>query len=104
MPGSVVSTQADSHAICQTVGTPNLKMQMGLYHMQVMKRNLESKLKRYAPQCGHVQIAGCPERNEQDTGEVRYSLFTDCTIKWGVWDGWDARIVPQARQLMGWDS
>ena len=36
--------------------------------------DLATSLKRYAPQCGHIQIAGCPDRHEPDTGEVRYDL------------------------------
>src|SRR5580704_8304694 len=48
IPGFIVSTQKDSHAICEAVGAPNLKMQMDLYHMQVMEGDLATSLKRYA--------------------------------------------------------
>jgi 2-dehydrotetronate isomerase len=75
MPGFVVSTQKDSHAICEATKAPNIKMQMDLYHMQVMQGDLATTLKRYASHCGHIQIAGCPERNEPDTGEVRYEYL-----------------------------
>jgi hydroxypyruvate isomerase len=72
MPGFFLTTQAQAHAVLQEVGAPNLKMQMDLYHMQVMEGDLETKLRRYAPHCWHVQIGGVPRRNEPDTGEVRY--------------------------------
>ncbi len=75
MPGFLVSTQKDSHAICAEVGAPNLKMQMDLYHMQIMEGDLATTLKKYSAECGHVQIAGCPERHEPDTGEVRYEYL-----------------------------
>ena len=42
------------------VDAPNLRMQMDLYHMQVMEGDLAIKLKPYQPHCGHVQIAGAP--------------------------------------------
>jgi hydroxypyruvate isomerase len=87
MPGFIVSTQKDSHAICEAVGAPNLKMQMDLYHMQVMEGDLATTLKRYASQCGHIQIAGCPERNEPDTGEVRYEYLFRVLDTMG-YDGW----------------
>ena len=75
MPGFIVSTQEESHSICEEVGAPNLKMQMDIYHMQVMEGDLATCLKRYASQCGHIQVAGCPERHEPDTGEVRYEYL-----------------------------
>lgn len=75
MPGFIVSTQKDSHSICEEVGAPNMKMQMDIYHMQVMEGDLANCLKRYASHCGHIQIAGCPERHEPDTGEVRYEYL-----------------------------
>jgi len=87
MPGFLVNTQKDSHAICEAVGAPNMKMQMDLYHMQVMEGDLATSLKRYAPHCGHIQIAGCPERNEPDTGEVRYEYIFKWIDKIG-YDGW----------------
>ena len=87
MPGFIVSTQKDSHAICEAVGAPNLKMQMDLYHMQVMEGDLAVSLKRYASMCGHIQIAGCPERHEPDTGEVRYEYLFGLLDEIG-YEGW----------------
>jgi len=75
MPGFLVCTQKDAHSICEAVGAANLKMQMDLYHMQVMEGDLATSLRRYASQCGHIQIAGCPERHEPDTGEVCYEYL-----------------------------
>src|SRR5260370_36420916 len=71
MPGFFVNTQAESYEICAAVNAPNLKMQLDCYHMQVMEGDIATKLRRYAPQCGHVHIAGAPERNDPHIGEVR---------------------------------
>ncbi len=87
MPGFLVSTQKDSRAICEEVGAPNLKMQMDLYHMQIMEGDLAANLKRYASQCGHIQIAGCPERHEPDTGEIRYEYLFRLMDEIG-YEGW----------------
>jgi hydroxypyruvate isomerase len=87
MPGFFVSTQADSFAVWAAVDAPNLKMQMDCYHMQIMEGDLAVKLKRYAPQCGHIQIAGVPERHEPDTGEVRYDYIFQLLDDIG-YDGW----------------
>ena len=87
IPGFIVNTQKDSAAICETVGAANMKMQMDLYHMQIMEGDLAMCLKRYASRCGHIQIAGCPERNEPDTGEVRYEYLFRVLDEMGF-DGW----------------
>jgi len=49
IPGFFVNTQAESFRICAAVDEPNLKMQMDLYHMQVMEGDLARKLREYAP-------------------------------------------------------
>jgi len=87
IPGYVVNTQKESYEICQAVGAPNMKMQMDLYHMQIMEGDLAMCLKRYAAMCGHIQIAGCPERNEPDTGEVRYEYLFKTLDSMG-YQGW----------------
>lgn len=87
MPGFFVSTQAESHAICAEINAPNLKMQMDCYHMQIMEGDLATKLRRYMANCGHIQIAGVPERHEPDTGEVRYEYLFRLLDELG-YDGW----------------
>ncbi len=106
IPGFVVSTQKDSHAICEAVGAPNLKMQMDLYHMQVMEGDLATTLKRYASQCGHIQIAGCPERHEPDTGEVRYEYLFRLLDEIGYqgWIGCEYRQAGKTTDGLRWFS
>ena len=106
MPGFLVSTQKDSHAICEAVGAPNMKMQMDLYHMQVMEGDLATSLKKYAPMCGHIQIAGCPERNEPDTGEVRYEYLFQLldTIGYPGWLGCEYRPAGKTNEGLRWLS
>lgn len=104
MPGFFVSTQKDLHAICEEVGAPNIKMQMDLYHMQVMEGDLATKLKLYAPWCGHVQLAGCPERNEPDTGEIRYEYLYRLLDQMGYngWIGCEYRPAGKTTDGLGW--
>jgi hydroxypyruvate isomerase len=87
MPGFFISTQAESFAICAAVGCSNLKMQLDCYHMQVMEGDLTTKLRKYLPHCGHIQIAGVPDRHEPDTGEVRYEYLFRELDEMG-YDGW----------------
>lgn len=106
MPGFIVSTQEESHAICDAVGASNLKMQMDLYHMQVMEGDLATSLKRYATVCGHIQIAGCPERNEPDTGEIRYEYLYRLLDQMGYagWIGCEYRPAGKTIDGLGWLS
>ena len=104
VPGFFINTQAESHAVCMEVGAPNLKMQMYCYHMQVMEGDLAMKLRRYAPHCGHIQIAGAPERNEPDTGEVRYEYLFRVLEEIG-YDGWvgcEYRPAGKTEDGLGW--
>jgi len=104
IPGFVVSLQSDSLSICEAVGMPNMKMQMDLYHMQVMEGDLATKLKKFAARCGHIQIAGCPERNEPDTGEVRYEYLFRLLdeLRYEGWVGCEYRPAANTVDGLGW--
>jgi hydroxypyruvate isomerase len=73
MPGYFTNTQAQSAAVCETVGLANLKMQIDCYHMQIVDGDLTTRLRQYISRCGHIQIAGVPDRHEPDSGEVNYA-------------------------------
>ncbi len=74
MPGYFLSRQAHAHDLVMEVGAPNLKVQMDLYHCQIVEGDLAMKLREYLPtgRVGHMQIAGVPERHEPDGGELNY--------------------------------
>ena len=74
MPGYFLSRQAHAHELVMAVGAPNLKVQMDLYHCQIVEGDLATKLRQYLPtgRVGHMQIAGVPERHEPDVGELNY--------------------------------
>jgi 2-dehydrotetronate isomerase len=73
MPGYLLNTQEDAHAVRHEVGARNLKVQMDCYHAQIVEGDLTEKLRHYLPHIGHVQIAGVPGRHEPDVGEVNYA-------------------------------
>jgi hydroxypyruvate isomerase len=56
------------------VGASNLKVQMDLYHCQIVEGDVAMKLRQYLPtgRVGHLQIAGVPERHEPDCGELHH--------------------------------
>jgi hydroxypyruvate isomerase len=89
MPGFLLSRQDDAHAIIKAVGAGNLKVQMDLYHCQIVEGDVAQKLRAYLPtgRVGHLQIAGVPDRHEPDTGELSYGYLFDLIDELG-YTGW----------------
>ena len=93
IPGFFLNRQDHAHEIIQQVGAANLKVQMDLYHCQIVEGDVAMKIRQYLPSghVGHFQIAGVPQRHEPDLGEVNYPyLFgvIDEVSKECGWDGW----------------
>ena len=104
MPGYFLTTQADAHAIREEVGAANLKVQMDCYHAQIVEGDIAMKLRRYLPHIGHIQIAGVPDRNEPDTGELNYSYLFRLLDELG-YDGWlgcEYRPKQGTTEGLGW--
>ncbi|MDP3250080.1 MAG: TIM barrel protein, partial [Polaromonas sp.] len=93
VPRFFLNRQDHAHEILAEVGAPNLRVQMDLYHCQIVEGDVAMKIRKYLPTggVGHFQIAGVPERHEPDIGEVNYPyLFAviDEVAEACVWDGW----------------
>jgi 2-dehydrotetronate isomerase len=89
MPGFFLNRQDQAHAIVAEVGAPNLKVQMDLYHCQIVEGDLAMKIRKWLPtgQVGHFQLAGVPERHEPDLGEINYAYLYKLLDDLG-YDGW----------------
>ncbi len=100
IPRYLLNTQAEAHAIREELGMANLRVQMDLYHAQVVEGDLATKIRRWLPHIGHIQIAGVPDRNEPDNGEVNYSYLFKLLdeLKYPGWIGCEYR---PARSTVG---
>jgi len=89
IPGFFLNRQDHAHEIVVEVGAPNLKVQMDLYHCQIVEGDLAKKIEQYLPtgRIGHFQIAGVPERHEPDVGEINHPYLFALIDRLG-WDGW----------------
>ena len=89
MPGYYLNRQDAAHAVVQSLGAPNLKVQMDLYHCQIVEGDLAMKLRHYLAtgNVGHIQIAGVPTRHEPDDGEVNYAYLFSLIDSLGF-SGW----------------
>jgi 2-dehydrotetronate isomerase len=104
IPGYLLNTQGDAHALREEVGAANLKVQMDLYHAQIVEGDLSMKIRRWMPHIGHFQIAGVPERNEPDQGELNYTwLFRLLDeLKYEGWIGCEYRPAQNTAAGLGW--
>jgi 2-dehydrotetronate isomerase len=93
IPGFFLNRQDQAHEYIAEAGAANLKVQMDLYHCQVVEGDVAMKIRQYLPtgRVGHLQIAGVPERHEPDVGEMNYNyLFgvLDEVAQQCGWSGW----------------
>jgi len=93
IPGFHLNRQDHAHRIVQAVGASNVKVQMDLFHCQIVEGDLSAKIAQYLPtgRVGHIQIADVPARHEPGTGEVHwghiFKTIDQVSAECG-WDGW----------------
>ena len=93
IPRFFLNRQDHAHEIIGLVEAANLKVQMDLYHCQIVEGDVAMKIRKYLPtgNVGHFQIAGVPARNEPDVGELHYpyllSLIDEVSAQC-QWKGW----------------
>ena len=104
MPGYFLDTQAEAHALRNEIGAANLKVQMDIYHAQIVEGDLSVTLKNNIAGIGHIQIASVPERHEPDEGEVNYRhlfrLLDD--LDYQGWVGCEYRPRGKTEDGLGW--
>ena len=103
MPRFFLNRQDDAHAIVQEVGASNLKVQMDLYHCQIVEGDVAMKLRQYLPtgRVGHLQIAGVPERHEPDVGELNCAYLFEVIDEVAAQCGWQGWVGCEYRPRMG---
>jgi 2-dehydrotetronate isomerase len=92
IPGFFLNRQDDAHELIAEIGAANVKVQMDLYHCQIVEGDVAMKIRQYLPtgRVGHFQIAGVPERFEPDVGEINYAYVF--------------RVIDEVSQQCGWDG
>ena len=103
IPRFFLNRQDAAHRIVETIGAVNLKVQMDLYHCQIVEGDVATKLRQYLPtgRVGHLQIAGVPDRHEPDTGELEYRYLFDVIDEVAAASGWDGWVGCEYRPRLG---
>lgn len=101
IPGYFLNRQDEAHEVVQRLAAPNLKVQMDLYHCQIVEGDLAMKIRNYLAtgRVGHFQIAGVPARHEPDLGEVNYPYLFDLIDEVAEQCGWSGWIGCEYRPL-----
>jgi hydroxypyruvate isomerase len=94
-PGTPFARAADTAALVAAVGSPNLRMNLDLYHAQIGEGNLIQLVRDTQHLLGEVQVADVPGRCEPGTGEIRYEAVARALAETGY-----AGVVA----LEGWAS
>lgn len=93
IPGFFLNRQDHAHELIAEIGADNVKVQMDLYHCQIVEGDVAMKIRQYLPtgRVGHFQIAGVPQRHEPDLGELNhpylFSVIDEVSAACG-WQGW----------------
>lgn len=104
IPGYFLNYQYDGRAVIEKVGADNLKLQLDLYHCQIMEGDLAVHVRDYSDITAHMQIAGVPHRHEPDVGEVNYPYLFNVIDECGYsgWIGCEYNPAGDTEAGLGW--
>lgn len=106
IPRYFLNRQDHAHELLDAAQAPNLKVQMDLYHCQIVEGDVATKLHQYLPtgRVAHIQIASVPARQEPDQGELHYPFLFDTidALGYGGWIGCEYRPAAGTSQGLGW--
>lgn len=74
-PFYAYSTAGEAVEVIGELNLRNVRLQFDIYHVAISEGDVVTKLRRYLPLIGHVQIAGVPGRAEPDDGEIAYGFI-----------------------------
>lgn len=82
-PGVPFARAADTLALVRAVDSPNLRLNLDLYHAQIGEGNLIELIGTALPFVGEIQVADVPGRCEPGTGEINYPAVARALAKAG---------------------
>ena len=105
-PGYFLNDMALAEEILAAVGAPNIGLQFDAYHAQMITGDMLGAWRQVGPKVRHVQIAGCPGRNEPNLGSMDCGALLRLLDESG-YRGWVSAEYSPARQTfhgLGWIS
>ncbi len=104
MPGYWLDDVARGFRLLEAVDRDNVKLQLDLYHAQIIQGDLARTIEAHLPQIGHIQIADNPGRHEPGTGEIHYPYLFDLLDRLGYsgWIGCEYKPLTTTEAGLGW--
>lgn len=92
-PGYFLNRLPLAVSTIERLARPGLALQFDIYHLQILQGDLIRHLRQHFELIGHVQVAGVPDRNEPDSGEVNCSaIFRELDrLRYSGWVGCEYR-------------
>jgi hydroxypyruvate isomerase len=87
MPGYWLDSVDKALRMLDAIDRSNVKLQLDLYHAQIIQGDLARTIEANMARIGHIQIADNPGRHEPGTGEINYPYLFGQLDRLG-YDGW----------------
>jgi len=87
VPNYFIAHQREAAQLIKQVNRANVKLQLDLYHAQIMDGDLTYLIQDLADVTGHIQIASVPNRHEPSEGEINYPHLFNVLDESG-YNGW----------------
>ncbi len=104
MPGYWLDDIDQAVHLLARIGRDNVKLQLDLYHAQIIRGDLARTIENNLGQIGHVQIADNPGRHEPGTGEINYPFLFALLDRLGYagWVGCEYKPLTTTEAGLGW--
>jgi hydroxypyruvate isomerase len=87
-------------AVCDLVGSPNLKLLYDIYHMQIMEGDVIHTIQTNLNYIAHLHTAGVPGRNDIDgTQELNYAGIVKAVMSFGYKGYFGHEFLPKGEPL-----
>ncbi|XP_042885905.1 putative hydroxypyruvate isomerase [Penaeus japonicus] len=72
-PGYFLNSFETAQSLIEKLNSPHLRLQLDIFHMQMICGNVTNNIKKLMPIVGHIQVAQAPHRHEPSSlGELDY--------------------------------
>lgn len=104
MPGYWLDGVDKAIRLLDAVDRDNVKLQLDLYHAQIIQGDLARTLEANIGRIGHVQIADNPGRHEPGSGEINYPFLFGLLDRLGYagWVGCEYKPLTTTEAGLGW--
>ena len=104
MPGYWLDDVGKAIRLLEAVDRSNVKLQLDLYHAQIIQGDLARTIEANLPRIGHVQVADNPGRHEPGTGEIHYPYLFSLLDRLGYesWVGCEYKPLGNTEAGLGW--